>query len=185
MKRYDRERMPSRQRGWTLIEVLVSMLVIGLALAMSISMLQTANRLGESAEYSAAALQRAQSIIDKIRANKIAVDGYMFYPAGSDGSYNSLYALQNMAQIPAALACGTGTSHHGCDTALPVAKEDMQQWRSSLQSLLPGGKGAIREIGAGTGMYEVIVMWSHNPESDAVSASSPPVAHGITVNFSL
>ena len=43
-------RRQSQQKGMTLLEVLVSMLVIGLALAMSISMIQAANRYGETAE---------------------------------------------------------------------------------------------------------------------------------------
>lgn len=173
------------QKGMSLIEVLVSMLIIGLALAMSISMIQTANRYGDSAEHSAAALQQAQSIIDKMRANKIAAPAYMFVSGvtgGSADTYDEWYKV-NMEKIPGDLSCGSDSK---CAESFDTAKADMSQWKTALASLLPGGKGVLREVKAGSGSYEVIVMWKYNPESEAKSAESTnPQASGITVNFSL
>lgn len=170
------------QKGMSLIEVLVSMLIIGLALAMSISMIQTANRYGDSAEHSAAALQQAQSIIDKMRANKIAAPAYLFTGGASGSTYDSWYTA-DMGKIPAELTCGSDVH---CAKALDTAKTDMSQWKNNLSSLLPGGKGVIREVQAESGSYEVIVMWKYNPESEAKSVDSTnPNARGITVNFTL
>lgn len=183
MRRNNKPLCKQQQKGMTLIEVLVSMLVIGLALAMSISMIQTANRYGASAEYSAAGLQQAQSIIDKMRANKIGAPAYLFASgASAGGSYDAWYKV-DMEKIPNDLVCGDDDQ---CKGVLAVAKADMEQWKVALESLLPGGKGVIRETAAGSGSYQVIVMWKYNPESEARNAEgNNPDANGITVNFSL
>ena len=49
----------ARQKGMTLLEIVVSMLIVALGLAISVSMIQTANRFGDTAEYTAFALQKA------------------------------------------------------------------------------------------------------------------------------
>ena len=51
----------NKQQGMTLLEVVVSMLVVALGLVMSVSMLQTANRFGDTAEYTSFALQESQT----------------------------------------------------------------------------------------------------------------------------
>ena len=183
-------RRQSQQKGMTLLEVLVSMLVIGLALAMSISMIQAANRYGETAEYSAAALQRAQSVIDKMRANQVAAPAYVFGSVAGT-RYDALYPSVDMNEIPAKISCKfPGATDplivERCQKGESVAKDDMEAWKKELADNLPGGKGIIRSINDRAG-YEVIVMWSHTTESEAMAAgtSKPTVASGIRVRFSL
>ena len=67
----------NKQQGMTLLEVVISMLVVALGLVMSVSMLQTANRFGDTAEYTDFALQKSQLIIDTMRANVVAKDTYI------------------------------------------------------------------------------------------------------------
>lgn len=167
------------------MEVLVSALIIGLALVMALSMIQTANRYGESAEYSASALQQAQSIVDKIRANPIGVSAYLFKGGGSGTSYDAWYSSVNMDEIPNNLNCAVDAPN-GCAAVLQIVKDDMTQWKNGLSNSLPGGKGIIQETVAGTRQYEVIITWHNNPESGAVaSLARTAKARGITVNFSL
>ncbi len=171
------------QKGMTMLEVLVAMLVIGLALVTGISMLQTANRYGDSAEFSAIASQQSQSIIDKIRANSVSASAYLFpesVPTTAD--YSTLYPQVDTSNIPASIACKT-TAPAICATGESVAKQDMQQWEDTLAQQLPNGRGAIRRVGFGTDTYEVIVMWHYNPESEPTGPT--PAAHGITVRFTL
>ena len=86
--------MRAHQRGMTLLEVVISMLVVALGLVMSISMIQTANRFGDTAEYTAFALQKSQLIIDTMRANVVAKDTYIISginpPNSGDIEYNKL-----------------------------------------------------------------------------------------------
>lgn len=164
-----------KQNGMTLIEVLVSMLIIGLALAMSISMIQTANRFGESAEFSSSALRQAQNIIDKIRANKAAADKYEFLGGltlKATDTFSDLYKV-DMAKIP--------TCSASCTPAEKVASEDLQQWRANLAELLPGGKGIIRRIN--DRRFDIVVMWHYNLEYAELKDDSD--AQGVRLDFAL
>ena len=160
------------QKGMTLIEVLVSMLVIGLALAMSISMIQTANRFGENAEFSSSALRQAQAIVDKIRANKANANEYTFLGDATlkpDSTFNDLYSSVDMSTIkPCSANCST-------------AEQDMLQWREELETLLPGGRGII--VPNNNRRFDVIVMWRYDLEKAEINDRS--VAQGIRMNFAL
>lgn len=181
-----------RQKGMSLIEVLVSMLVVGLALVTSISMIQSANRFGNSAEYSSSALNQAQAIIDKIRVNKIGVDGYVFIggaavsdidTAVSSGNYGVVFNAVDMASIPSVLV--TGCTRTPCTPeSMSTANTDMAQWAANLREALPEGKGIVRLIDANRSSYEVIVMWRNIAETDTDPATNVD-AQGIHLRFSL
>lgn len=162
----------NNQLGMTLIEVLVSMLVIGLALAMSISMIQTANRFGENAEFSSSALRQAQAIVDKIRANNANANSYTFLGGAvltPNSSFNDLYNNVDMSTITA------------CTIDCSVAERDMLQWRDELAALLPGGRGMI--VPSGNRRFDVIVMWRYNLEKAEINDQS--IAQGVRISFSL
>lgn len=174
------------QKGMSLIEVLVSMLIIGLALAMSISMIQASNRFGESAEFGSSALQQTQAIIDKVKSNKIAMNTYVFDKSPlrirNDGVFIDAYQdviSVPIADIPNYLKCQSTT----CTNSENIAIADVVQWNNTLQEMLPGGRGIIRRLPvAGRDFFEVVVMWNHNPEADM---SNNQLVNGIRVNFSL
>lgn len=171
-----------REKGMSLLEVLVAMLVIGLGLAMSISMIQIGNRFGENAEFTSSALQQAQAIIDKIRANNMAAQSYVFtggHSAGavSTANYAALYPSADMSSFPSGLADCTKPN---CADAQTVAKADMVQWRNNLQASLPGGRGLVVDYGQGN--YEVLVMWNFNPEADMENNKT---VDGVRIRFAL
>ena len=60
----------THQKGMTLLEIVISMLIVALGLAMSVSMIQTANRFGDTAEFTAFAQQKSQQIIDRSRSEE-------------------------------------------------------------------------------------------------------------------
>ena len=179
-----------KQKGMSLIEVLVSMLVVGLALVTSISMIQSANRFGNSAEYSSSALIQAQAIIDKVRANKIGVDSYIFTSGVTAGeidtavltfNYDVIFNKIKMADIPNSLAA-TCSRTPCTPESVSTARTDMIQWAENLDETLPEGKGILRLIDANRGSYEVVVMWRNIAETDANPVAS---AQGIHLRFSL
>lgn len=181
-----------KQKGMSLIEVLVSMLVVGLALVTSISMIQSANRFGNSAEYSSTALNQTQAIIDKIRANKIGIDSYIFTGSATavqidnaiiSGVYDNIFGLVNMGNIPNTLA--NVCSRTPCTTtSVATAHTDMTQWAASLGEALPEGRGIVRLLDADRGSYEVVVMWRNIAEIDNNPAANAN-AQGIHLRFSL
>ncbi|WP_298641234.1 type IV pilus modification protein PilV [uncultured Cardiobacterium sp.] len=159
-------RTHQKEGGMTLLEIVISMLIVALGLAMSVSMIQTANRFGDTAEFTAFAQQKSQQIIDAMRANSIARDTYLLDRENTalQGNidyqqlYNSLSTLYDSTDITTNLKCKSGR----CTEAENNAKQDMRMWVSEIRSL-PGGRGIIRQKG---NQYEVIVMWSHVPETN-------------------
>lgn len=156
----------THQKGMTLLEIVISMLIVALGLAMSVSMIQTANRFGDTAEFTAFAQQKSQQIIDAMRANSIARETYLLdwqntAPQG-DIDYNQLYnnlnAIYGSSDITGNLRCKNSS---GCTEAENNAKQDMRAWIDEIRSL-PGGRGIIRQR---NNQYEVVVMWSHVSET--------------------
>ena len=156
----------AHQRGMTLLEIVISMLIVALGLAMSVSMIQTANRFGDTAEFTAFAQQKSQQIIDAMRANSIARDTYLldWENTASQGNldyhrlYNNLNGIYDATDITARLRCKNGGR---CTEAENNAKQDMRVWIDEIRSL-PGGRGIVRQR---DNQYEVVVMWSHVSET--------------------
>lgn len=177
MNTWIKMRSGNTQVGMTLLEVIVSMLVIGLALAMSISMIQTANRFGESAEFTSSALRQAQVIADKMRANNREADSYLYPGAAAitpDATFSDIHAALDMSYlVPCGAECTEPSDH--------IAREDMLQWVSELSESLPQGRGAI--VANGQRRYDVVVTWSHTAENGEMQDN--PDAQGVRITFAL
>jgi type IV pilus assembly protein PilV len=127
------------ERGFTLIEVLVTVIVLAIGL-LGLAGLQLGGL-----RYSYSAYQRSQAtilandIVDRMRANPTV--------AGT-GSYNI-----NIGTVPGVKNCnGTGAN---CTTA-DMASADLYEWKQSLAAILPSGDGSIALNG---GIFTVTVQW--------------------------
>ena len=143
----------THQKGMTLLEIVISMLIVALGLAMSVSMIQTANRFGDTAEFTAFAQQKSQQIIDAMRANNIARDTSLL------DWENTATQGNDVTDITGRLRCKNSGR---CTEAENIAKQDMKVWIEEIRSL-PGGRGIIRQR---DNQYEVVVMWRHVSETD-------------------
>lgn len=179
----------THQKGMTLLEIVVSMLIVALGLAMSVSMIQSANRFGDTAEYTAFALQKSQLIIDTMRANALAketyvVNGISANPNNGDykGVYDSLNSIYDAANKDAALSRlvdNLRCKNSACTLAEENAKADVYAWADEIVSTLPGGRALLRK---NNDNYEVIIMWKHVSATD--NGSDAPV-QGTQVWFAL
>lgn len=156
--------MPRRQHGVTLIEVLVSMLIMALGMV-SLAALQ-----GYTLRYQLGSAQRAQlsgllsDYAERVRANVLAAPGLAgaptSLPSSSDVPYlvASSWSDQVGADLPsAAKACvgGSGTSA-ACSPA-ELAEYDMAQWRAAVRRELP--RGAVHVTGSALTGLTVTFMW--------------------------
>ncbi|MDO4642600.1 MAG: type IV pilus modification protein PilV [Cardiobacteriaceae bacterium] len=172
------------QRGMTLLEVLISMLVVALGLGLSVSMIQTANRFGDSAEYRARALQKTEEIAGKIQANINARNTYVLDNGISilpTTSFDELYRKADFGSRNPSFTCLST-----CTKAEEIAKDDVKSWLKEIQSdLFPNGRALIhRDGGVDSRRYEVIVMWSHIAEAD-IKENSDNKIEGTRVWISL
>ncbi|PAU55673.1 type IV pilus modification protein PilV [Pseudomonas indica] len=113
--------MPSRNtmKGFSLIEILISMLVLGIGILGMVGLQLNAMKVNQTASVRSQATFLAYDIVDRMRANT---------PAALAGSYD----------IALTAAASTGTS---------IADQDIRTWKAALSSQLPAGTGAISRSG--------------------------------------
>lgn len=108
-----RGRGPVLQRGFSLIEVLVSVVVLSVGL-LGLAALQVSGlRVGQSSFYRAQAAQLATDMADRLRAN-----------------------------LGAARTCELGLADATPTSPTTTCQRDLAEWRSRLRAL-PGGTGGV------------------------------------------
>lgn len=134
-----RRQVASRRRhaGVSLIEVLVAMLVVSMGVLAVAGLLATASRYGKTSEFRAVATLLASDIVDRIRANKPALDP----DAGGD------VAVYNMVEGYSSWATKPG-DFSGCaiaDNCTPaeIAAQDKAEWGQAVFNSLPGGAAFV------------------------------------------
>ena len=99
--------------GFSLIEVLISMVIISIGLLGAMALQATSLKEGQVSNYRDNATLIAQSVLDAIRANRANAVGYT---------------------ITLAASAPTGTS---------ITATDLQNFKNSAAELLPSGNGSI------------------------------------------
>jgi type IV pilus assembly protein PilV len=127
--------MAGAQRGMTLVEVLVTLLIISVGL-LGVGALQlTSLRNNYDAFVRSQAAVLSSEIIDRMRANRDAARG---------GAYN--------------VALGPHTA-----TSTP-AETDLTAWKAALAAAMPNGDGQVA-IDAATLMITVTIQWGERGEA--------------------
>ncbi|MCQ4313670.1 type IV pilus modification protein PilV [Stutzerimonas sp. VN223-3] len=130
-------KIPAIQRGATLIEVLVAMLILSVGLLGLAGMQMTALQSNQSAYYRSQATVLAYDVIDRMRANR------------SD-ALNGVYdiALKNEACDPDLDPSGT------------LAQRDVAEWLNSLSCLLSAdARGSVVRNGR---LFTISIEWNDN-----------------------
>jgi type IV pilus assembly protein PilV len=132
MKRDFSRTARSRSRGFSLIEVLITILILAIGLLGMAALQAVSMRSNQSANFRTQATALAYMIIDRMRANSDAVQtgGYLATDLG-------------------AFDCA------GDPTDSPIATHDIEIWRQQIACQLPEGKGAIEFPGDKTVVIEI------------------------------
>jgi len=126
------KRLTDRQRrlgihkpesGTTLIEVLISLLVLASGVIAMTGVLSLALKGNQSAYYRTQATMLSTDIAERMRVNLVAVDS---------GGYNNVTGATTAS-------CFTLT---GC-TSTQLAAQDINDWSAQIAALLPGGVGVV------------------------------------------
>ncbi len=129
-----------RQRGFTLLEILVAIVVLSIGLLGLAGLQAVSLNNNQVAYYRAIASQQAYDMADRMRANLAGVGA---------GNYNALTA-------------GLPVDNPDCFSAACSAEEiaisDHRQWNTMNARLLPAGDGSV--AAAAGGAFVITVMWT-------------------------
>lgn len=154
--RVARRAAPGARRGAmhgvTLIEILVSVLIMCFGILAMISMMNVASRYNKTTEFRSVAVLMANDYADRIRAN---YEGRAAY--GLAAEYEAAVLTDPVSVPPCAIA-------NEC-LAAELALVDQAQWRNSLLRALPGAAG-FATWNAAAQAYDLWVGWV-DPAADA------------------
>ena len=161
----DVQTRPPRQRGYSLIEVMIALVVLSIGMLGIAGLTVAALKDTRDSFNRTKAVAFAWDMAERIRANRSAGNAYAA-GAGSDGGCS---------------ASETDTSPSTC-TSEALAAHDIFEWKAALADTergLPGGTGTILFNGASSPpTYTITVTWSEgNP---AVSDGDLPSVSVVT-----
>jgi type IV pilus assembly protein PilV len=160
------------QSGVTLIEVLVSILILGLAM-ISLAGLQSYTVKYQLGSSNRAVLSMLVSdYAERVRANLAAAPGDG--AAGNQSVY--LYAVDWADQSAAPVAAQVDCNATVCTDATALAEWDMANWRQRVREELP--RGSVHVAGTIRDGLTVTFMWQDNDfgaQSPVCTANQSPV----------
>ena len=154
--------MKHRNRGFTLIEVLVSLVILGLGLMGIAKLMLFSSHANDSAYLRSQATNLAYQILDDMRANNASLV-----------SYSTAFA-----DPPSPAASCVGAT--ACSNSA-LALFDVYQWKlrldssSTLPGALPQGQGQIVTTAVGTQtQVTIIVRWNDSVAQNSLNAGDTP-----------
>ena len=115
---------PLNQTGFSMIEVLVTVLILSFGLLGMANLITTGMRANTAAQFRSIATQQTLDMADRMRANLAGVRA---------GSYDAI-----AASIPAANDCFAAICDEG-----QIATYDHTQWNTTNAAVLPNGTGTV------------------------------------------
>ncbi len=143
------------QRGVSLIEVLVSIVIASIGLLALAGVNASSVRYTKMSQYRAAAAMLANDMGERMRANKgqSAAPASGFFAGGYD--YTATFTAQATAATLPGTLCDTAAS--SC-TPAQIAAVDLAQWRIVVRSQLPEGSAFIQRQATETAA-DLWVVW--------------------------
>ncbi|MEP5766307.1 MAG: type IV pilus modification protein PilV [Halieaceae bacterium] len=174
--------MPVRsQTGFTLIEVLVSTLVLTVGILGVAAMQMVSFQTNQSAYARSQAVYLAQDIFDRMRANPTGYRTTTVYDAVD---------TSNTATIPASPSCVSSTG--GCSPA-QMAQQDLREWasgfynvenRDEYRPILPNGVGTLTRDGT-SNEFTAVISWNDREFDTAGNLTRAMVTRSISIRATM
>ena len=155
---------PLRQRGLSLIEVMITLAVFSFGLLALAALMLSGLKYNTSALHRSYATSQAYDMVDRIRANRLGLDlGY----------YNG---LSDSSTVPNCVSFESESdSEINCNPS-EMAQYDSWEWNSDNDRLLPEGTGTVSPKSddpesADFGLYTITISWNddRDPKTEADS----------------
>ena len=135
----------SAQRGISLIEILVTLLVISIAMLGAVGLQTQAMRMNAAGQFRSQAVFFAGDLAERMEANKVAALAGDYLTAETSNTVN---ASKNCISV----TC----------SALELADSDLQQWGTAIKAALPGATWSVTTssaAGANPSTFTIVVKW--------------------------
>lgn len=144
---------PVRQRGLTLMEILITVLILAVGL-LGVASMQTQSLKGTAnANNRSLAMYLANDITDRMRANRLAT---------GNGKYN---AIANASASPDCVS--------SVCTPDQLAARDLYEWKDNIERMLPSGTATISRSG---NIFTITVGWIDKINAEASTSDSTKVS---------
>ncbi len=144
------------QDGFSMLEILITLIVVAIALLGTAGMQAYALKLGQGGQFRNQAVYLAADMAERIEANK------------------PFSAASGVAGYEAVVAAPVNCSAAAC-TSADLATRDINNWNIAINNLLPSGQGTItRAVSGNLYTYTVVVSWldRHTDVNYAAAAGS-------------
>jgi type IV pilus assembly protein PilV len=167
-----------RARGFTLIEVLVSLVILAIGLLGVAKLMLFSSHSNDSAYLRSQATALAYEILDDMRANR--------QEAIVQGTYNTA------AAVPAVAPGSLCNVPNACTTATQVALYDLYQWGLRLNATsgaippgaLPNGQGSVATATTNSETTVTItVRWDDSVAEKTLNVGAPVAANTQTITL--
>lgn len=166
--------------GSTLLEVLVSILLVSFGLAAMMGMQMYSQAVNKNAVNRGAAITLANELADLMRANPVGFGnrGYQLANAYFDGTTYTPTA----AATPCTYPCGASpvTTASVAAAAAQVATDDLNYFRQRVRSTLPAGGFLVQTLGVAPVLAEQADIWIIWQEALVLNINSSTTTGGVT-----
>ena len=167
-----------KQSGFTLIEVLVSTLVLTVGILGVAAMQMVSFQTNQSAYMRSQAIYLGQDMFDRMRANREGYQATTVYDAVDTA---------DSATIPSDPGCVTSTN--GC-TPTQMAQQDLREWAQNFYNVtsvddyrprLLNGRGVVTRTAAGGEEFTVTVSWDDRDYNTEGNLTRDTVSRSVTL----
>ena len=167
-----RPALAARAAGFTIVEVLVSLVILSIGLLGIAKLVLYSAHSNDSAYLRSQATQLAYEILDNMRANPAAA---------AAGNYNTPLAA-------AASNPGFSCLNANCPSAANLALYDVYVWKSRLAAgptggALPSGEGSVTVTGTTPLMATIVVQWDDSAAQSIFGGTAVGVAAPMSVTL--
>lgn len=150
------------QRGFSMIEVLVTLVILAMAMLGSAGLQAYAMKTGQGGQFRNQAAFLVADMVERMEANKtksVSASGYA-----------------------SALSSSVDCSSNSCSPD-DLAAYDVTQWKAAILAVLPEGTGTVTQTAAGNpSTYTVTINWVDRKTNAQYSSAT---AAGATESFSI
>ena len=138
----------ARQGGLSMIEVLVTILVVSFGLLALAGLMMNGLKANNTANLRSVAVQQAYNLVDRMRANMKGV---------RSGNYDAMTYTAGQTCTPCVSGCGADVR----------ADTDVCEWNVDNERLLPLGRGVGTRVAASGDVFKVTISWDDNRSGSA------------------